>query len=380
MQHPFSAYRKLFPILERTVQLSSCSQSALCLPVRRAIDDYLEVWLRRGADWGYWMEQVALARAEFARMIGARLEDVAVLGSVSDAASSIASALHFAAQRREIVSTTLDFPSLCHVWLAQAPRGAQVRLVQAEAGNARATERIVAAVGAQTALLSVSQACYYDGQLVDIAASGKAARAQGAIQFVDAYQSAGAIAIDVRAQEVDILAAGAQKYLLGIPGIAFLYVRPALAQRLTPTVTGWFGRVDPFAFDPAGLDFAAGAARFHTGTPPMMCASVARASMQLLNEIGVAAIEDYLRQLSAVALEEAQRLGLVVASPADLAAKGANTAIRIPGANAAQVEARMLEAGYVVSARSDVIRIAPHFYNSADDVSGALRALAGLIR
>lgn len=378
MKHPFSSYRKLFPILDHTIQLSSCSQSALSLPVRRAIDEYLEVWLKRGADWGYWMEQVALARAEFARMIHAQPDDIAVLGSVSDAASSIASALHFEADRREIVTTTLDFPSICHVWLAQAPRGAQMRFVQAEAGSTDTTERIAGALDAQTALVSVSHACFYDGQRVDIAATGREARRHGAIQFVDAYQSAGAITIDVEAQAVDILAAGAQKYLLGIPGIAFLYVRPTLARRLTPTVTGWFGRVDPFAFDPAGLDFAAGAARFNTGTPPMMCASVARASMALLNEIGIPAIEDYLGQLSAVALEEAARLGLVVASPADAAAKGANTAIRVP--DAARIEARMLEAGYVVSARNDVIRIAPHFYNTAEDVTGALRALAGLIR
>ena len=378
MKHPFSSYRKLFPILDNAVQLSSCSQSALSLPVRQAIDEYLEVWVRRGADWGYWMDQVALARAEFARMIHANAEDIAVLGSVSDAASAIASALRFDDGRPEVVTSTLDFPSICHVWLAQQPRGAQVRLVQAEAGRTDTTQRIAAAIDDRTALASVSQACFYDGQIVDIAATGRAARAQGAIQFVDAYQSAGSIAIDVRAQEVDILAAGAQKYLLGIPGIAFLYVRPALARQLVPTVTGWFGRVNPFAFDPAQLDFADSATRFNTGTPPMMCASVARASMALLNEIGVPAIEAYLQQLSAVAIEEAARLDLEVASPLDPAAKGANTAIRI--ADAAAVEARMLQSGYVVSARNDVIRIAPHFYNTADDVVGALRELARLTR
>src|SRR6218665_112962 len=210
---------------------------------------------------------------------------------------------------------------------------------------------------------------------------GGAARAQGALQFVDAYQSAGAVSIDVRAQELDMLAAGAQKYLLGIPGIAFLYVRPTLAQRLRPMITGWFGRVDPFAFDPLHLDFADGAARFNTGTPPMMCACAARASMALLNEIGIPAIEAYLAELSALALEEAARLGLSVASPGACGApvaKGANTAIRIP--NAARVEAQMLQSGYVVSARNDVIRIAPHFYNQADEVVGALRELARLTR
>ncbi|MDM0016413.1 aminotransferase class V-fold PLP-dependent enzyme [Variovorax saccharolyticus] len=378
MKHPFSSYRKLFPILDNAVQLSSCSQSALSLPVRQAIDEYLDVWVRRGADWGYWMDQVALARAEFARMIHANVEDIAVLGSVSDAASAIASALRFDAGRPEVVTSTLDFPSICHVWLAQQPRGAQVRLVEAEAGRTDTAQRIAAAIDDRTALVSVSQACFYDGQIVDIAATGQAARAQGALQFVDAYQSAGSIAIDVRAQKVDILAAGAQKYLLGIPGIAFLYVRPALARQLVPTVTGWFGRVNPFAFDPAQLDFADSATRFNTGTPPMMCASVARASMALLNEIGVPAIQAYLQQLSAVAIEEAARLDLEVASPLDPAAKGANTAIRI--ADAAAIEARMLQSGYVVSARNDVIRIAPHFYNTADDVVGALRELARLTR
>src|SRR6218665_28830 len=216
------------------------------------------------------------------------------------------------------------------------------------------------AMGARPALVSVSQVCFYDGQIVDIAAPGRAARAQGALQFVDAYQSAGAVSIDVRAQELDMLAAGAQKYLLGIPGIAFLYVRPTLAQRLRPMITGWFGGVDPFAFDPLHLDFADGAARFNTGTPPMMCACAARAAM---------------------ALEEAARLGLSVASPGACGApvaKGANTAVRIP--NAARVEAQMLQSGYVVSARNDVIRIAPHFYNQADEVVGALRELARLTR
>ncbi|MGJ7507517.1 aminotransferase class V-fold PLP-dependent enzyme [Variovorax sp. GT1P44] len=378
MNHPFSSYRKLFPILDNAVQLSSCSQSALSLPVRQAIDDYLDVWVRRGADWGYWMDQVALSRAEFARMIHADVDDIAVLGSVSDAASSIASTQRFNEDRRDIVTTTLDFPSICHVWLAQQPRGARVRFVEGEAGSTTATERIASTIDAQTALVSVSHACFYDGQIVDIAATGRAAREHGAIQFVDAYQSAGSIAIDVREQEVDVLAAGAQKYLLGIPGIAFLYVRPELARRLTPSVTGWFGRVNPFEFNPAKLDFAAGATRFNTGTPPMMCASVARASMSLLNEIGIPAIEAYLAELSAVAIEEAARLGLSVASPTTPSAKGANTAVRI--ANAGQVEAQMLQSGYVVSARNDVIRIAPHFYNTADDVVGALRELARLTR
>ncbi|MCK9512263.1 MAG: aminotransferase class V-fold PLP-dependent enzyme [Pigmentiphaga sp.] len=377
MSHPFAEYRRLFPILQQAAQLSSCSQSAMSLPVRDAITQYLDGWEKRGMDWGGWMEGVAGARAEFARLIGASLDDIAVLGSVSDAASSVVSSLSFPAERRYVVASTLDFPSLCHVWLAQEPRGAKVRFVEGRPGVDDAAARLSAAVADDTAVVAVSHASFYDGQLTDLAASAQAAHEHGALQFVDAYQSAGSVPIDVVAQGVDVLAAGAQKYLLGIPGIAFLYVSPARAAQLQPAVTGWFGRVEPFAFDPRKLDFPATGAKFNTGTPPMLPAAAAHAALRLLNEIGVEAIQGWLRQLSAVAMAEADALGLEVVSPRNLDAKGGNTAIRVAGASA--VEQAMAQRGYIVSARNDVIRIAPHFYNTVDEVAGAVRTLAELV-
>lgn len=378
MTHPFAEYRALFPILEQAAQLSSCSQSALSLPVRDAIHDYLEVWQTRGADWPYWMERVAGARAQFAELIGARLEDIAVLGSVSDAASSVVSALDFPSSRNGVVASTLDFPSLCHVWLAQAPRGAQLRFVDGTPGNADPAQGLIDALDDHTALLAVSHASFYDGQLTDLGRTATAAKAHGTLMFVDAYQSAGSVPIQVHEQGVPVLAAGAQKYLLGIPGIAFLYVAPDLAPRLQPKVTGWFGRVNPFAFDPRQLDFPPGGERFNTGTPPMLPAAAAEAALKLLNQIGVAPIAAWLATLSQVAIEEAEALGLEVVSPRQVGAKGGNTAIRV--GQAAPLERAMAAQGYIVSARNDVIRIAPHFYNTTDEVAGAVRALARLLR
>lgn len=74
--------------------------------------------------------------------------------------------------------------------------------------------------------------------------------------------------IDVVRDDIDVLVCGAQKFLLGCPGIAFMYVRRTLAQTLEPANTGWFGRVNPLAFDIRTLDYAEGARRFDTGTPP----------------------------------------------------------------------------------------------------------------
>src|SRR5690606_34347737 len=123
---------------------------------RDAIQAYLSGWEAKGMDWAGWMDGVAGARAEFARMIGAEVDDVAVLGCVSDAASSVVSALRFDEDRAGIVAGTLDFPSLCHVWLAQEPRGAKVQFVESRAGATDAGDQLASAVSDDTALLAVS--------------------------------------------------------------------------------------------------------------------------------------------------------------------------------------------------------------------------------
>ncbi len=376
--HPFAHTRADFPLLATKAQLSSCSQSALGTPVAAAIEEYLRLWRDYGMAWGPWMDAVEGAKQEFASLIGAQAQDIAVCASVSDAASSIASALDFAGGRNGIVVGANEFPSLGHVWLAQGRRGARVRFAQADGEGWIAPESYESAIAGLDgcALVSVSHASFYNGALQDIASITRMARAHGAITFVDAYQSAGALKLDVQRDGIDLLAAGAQKFLLGCPGIAFLYVRPGLATQLTPTNTGWFGRVNPFAFDIQGLDFPPHAGRFNTGTPPMINAHAAEAALRYLGRFDAQAVEAYLRHLGAVTIAEAQRLGLGVATPANPARRAVTTAIRVRDAHA--VEGRMAAAGYIVSARNDVIRIAPHFYNTEAEVIGAVRALAAI--
>ena len=98
--------------------------------------------------------------------------------------------------------------------------------------------------------------------------------------------------------------------------------------------------------------------------------------MAILNTLDMGQVEAHIEQLSVVALHEAARHGLSVASPLDPRRKGSNTAIRVN--DSAGVERKMAEAGFIVSARGAVIRIAPHFYNTEQDVAGAVAALAGI--
>jgi len=378
MSHfPFEAQRSQFPILAHKAQLSSCSQSALSIPVTDAIARYMASWSEKGMDWGGWAVVLDQAKAEFARLINADAADIAVMSCVSDLASSVGNCLQFDGERNRIVLGEIDFPSLGHVWLAQQARGAQVQFAQPDAGGEIALEDYAHLINDRTRLVSVSHVSYSNGFRQDIAAIGALAHAQEALFFVDAYQSVGAMAIDVVRDGIDILVCGGQKYLLGCPGIAFMYVRHDLAQQLRPANTGWFGRVNPFAFDIRLLDYADGARRFDTGTPPYINAAAAGAGMALLNRVGIDRVEAHIENLSRVAIDTATSLGLPIASPRDPKRKGSNTAIRVN--DSAGVERKMAQAGYVVSARGPLIRVAPHFYNTEEEVAGAMRALARMV-
>lgn len=378
MSHfPFEAQRAQFPILARKAQLASCSQSALSIPVSDAIARYMESWSEQGMDWAGWGVVLEQAKAEFGRLINADAADIAVMSCVSDLASSVGNCLQFVGERDGIVLGEIDFPSLGHVWLAQQARGAKVQFAQPDAAGEIALEDYARLIDGRTRLVSVSQVSYSNGVKQDIAAIAQLARAQGALFFVDAYQSVGVMQIDVQRDGIDMLVCGAQKYLLGCPGIAFMYVRREVADQLKPINTGWFGRVNPFAFDIRKLDYAQGARRFDTGTPPYINGAAACAGMAMLNTLDMATVEAHIEHLSAVARDAAAGHGLPNASPQDPRRKGSNTAIRVN--DSATVERKMAEAGFIVSARGALIRIAPHFYNTEEEVAMALAALARIV-
>jgi selenocysteine lyase/cysteine desulfurase len=294
----------------------------------------------------------------------------------------VASALDSRGARRVVVASEAEFPTVGHVWLAQAPRGAEVRWVPVRDGVVRLGD-YDALLDGSTAIVSAAHGYYQNGAVQDVAEIARKAHAAGALIYVDAYQTMGTRPIDVRALDVDFLAAGNLKYLMGIPGIAFLYVRPELRDRLRPTVTGWFGRVDPFAFDAKRLDWADAARRFDSGTPPIAAAYVARAGMELVAEAGLERIAAWTSVLSERLIAGGAARGLEVHGLAAMRAaaqggapdKAPSTAFVCRG-DSHRVEAAMRARGVLASARGPVVRMAPHFYSSVADVDRALDVLA----
>lgn len=367
-------WRQRIPLFAaNTIPMNACSHAPQTSVTRAAAERYLEGWNRRGMDWDGWMEEVAQAKRAFAKLINASADEIAVFSSVSEATSAVASALDFGTKRSKVVVTEAEFPTIGHVWLAQERRGARVAWVPVR-GGAVAIDDYDAVVDDTTAIVSACHGYYENGCTQDLSAIAAKAHAEGALVYVDAYQTLGTTPVNVKASGVDFLASGCLKFLMGIPGIAFLYVRKELIKTLRPTVTGWFGRANPFGFDVKKLDWARTASRFDSGTPPVLNAYVARAGIEIVTGLGVGKIRAWHEVLAQRLIDGGRERGLMLHGPADVSRKTATTGFVVPDAHG--VEARMRVQGVIASARGPVIRLSPHFYNTIEDVDRALDVLA----
>ena len=365
------AFRKLFPIFDERVYLNSCSQGALGHPVQAALEEFMASWHRHGNPWELWCERMEELRAEFAGLINAEPDEVAVTFSASTAVGALASALDWS-ERPRVVTSDLDFPTMGHVWLAQRARGAEVRYARAE-GDRLPLRAFAAEMDGRTGIVATTHVCYRNGFKTDLAGLAELAHAHGAPLLVDAFQSLGTEPVDVRALGVDALVTGTLKYLLGTPGVALLYVRRELAERLRPTDTGWFGQTDPFAYDVHHLDYAPGARRFQSGSPPVPAVYAALAAVRLLRQVGLDAVREHVRALSGRFIAGAERRGLRLMTPAEPDRRGPLVMVRCRDVQ--RLIERLGERGVLCSTRDGALRVSFHYYNLVEDVDALLAGL-----
>lgn len=367
-----AAFRAHFPAFADSVHLASCSQGALSDALAAELFEFQHTIREHGAPWDKWMAKVAEARALFAQLIGADADDIAVVPSASEGAYQVASTQAWS-ERPGIVTTDLEFPSLGHVWLAQQGRGADVQFVAHHDGLVD-TEDYAALITERTRLVSVPLVSYANGLRFPVREVAALARENGARSFVDAYQGLGVEPVDVTELGCDYLVSGSLKYLLGISGIAFLYVRPGLRDAVSPPLTGWFGRTNPFEFDPRHLDYPEHARRFETGTPSIPSAYGAVAGLKMVHQVDAHRVRDHIGGLTGQLQQRLLDAGERLRSPLDDARRGPLVALadRDPDALAAFLAGRRI----VCSARGDVLRMSLHYYNVESDLDAVVAAIA----
>jgi kynureninase len=364
-------YRDRFPILAETTYLINHSLGAMPAAVEERLLEYAHAWNTRGVrawEEGWW-ELPLTVGDQIARIVGAPPGSVSMHQNVTIAEAIVLSCFEPGGERRRIVYEEGNFPSVRYLY--QAAPGFEVVVAPDDAGVAEAIDE-------RTLLVPVTHVLYKTGEIQDIETIVARAHEQGALVVLDAYQSAGAVLLDVTALGVDFAVGGSVKWLCGGPGAAWLYVRPELAETLAPALTGWQAHARPFAFEPR-QDYAGGAARFLTGTPNVPALYAATAGYDVIEEVGVDRIRERSLEQTTLLLELLDEHGLESGTPRDPARRGGTVAVQVPEHDAICHELAVRE--IICDSRPDVgLRLGPHFFNSDDELRYAVEQIVELSR
>jgi kynureninase len=353
-------YRREFPILESTTYLVSHSLGAMPRGAAERLARFSSEWAERGIRaWAEgWWETPMRVGDQVARIIGAPPGSTIMHQNVAVAESVVLSCFRpVDPARNRVVYERGNFPSVRYLYQAQPDL--EVVVCEAE-------QEIVERIDERTLLVPISHVLFKAGEIQDVEPIVARAHEVGAHVVLDCYQSAGIVPLDVTALGVDFAVGGSVKWLNGGPGNGWLYVRPDLVETLEPTAIGWQAHERPFAFEEE-LTYAAGAARFLTGTPNVPAHYAATAGYDLIEEIGVERIRENSLRQTALLIELADAAGFEVVSPRSPKRRGGTVAIRVPEFPA--VHAVLEERGTLCDFRPDAgIRLGPHYYNTDEEL------------
>jgi kynureninase len=377
-----TGYRDRFPILASTTYLINHSLGAMPAEAARRLELFAHEWATRGARaWGEgWWDSPVRVGDLVGSIVGAPPGSTVMHQNVTVAEAIVLSCFDLKPPRNRIVFEAGLFPSVRYVQQAWTRFGAEVVVCD----NA---EAVIDAIDERTLLVPVSHVLFKTAEIQPIERIVARAHEVGAHVCLDAYQSAGAVPLDVTELGIAFCVGGSVKWLCGGPGAGWLYVRPDLAEELEPAFAGWQGHARPFAFEDE-MEPARGAARFLTGTPVVAANYAASAGYELIEEIGIDRIRANSMRQTALLVELVDEAGFELTSPRAPELRGGSVVFRVPEFQA--VHAELAARDIICDYRPDAgLRFGPHFFTTDDEIrfaveqvteilaSGAHRARAG---
>lgn len=379
-----------FPRSLDCVYLDTAARGLLPLSAREAVMRHLDRRVEGSADKQAMFETVERARAAFAALIRADVDEIAITKNVSEGLSIVAAALPWRAGDNVVLCLDLEHPNNVYPWLNLGRRlDVEVRTVPHRDGHIPADD-MAAAIDERTRLVSVSTVSFSPGFRTELMQIARACREHDVLLLADGVQSVGILDTDVEALGVDALAVSTQKGLLGLYGFGFLYCRRAWAERLSPAALARFG-VDLGSAHEAAMGqrhyaLMPGARRFDLGNYNYPGAIAVEASLKLINAVGTPVIERHVVRLARRLAQGLIEIGLPLAGGApgphttSIVSLGRLGAGGFDASNEPEIAAqhRHLTAhGVALTVRRGLLRFALHLYNTDDDIDRVLELLRG---
>jgi kynureninase len=370
-------WRKEFPIVDTCTYLVSHSLGAMPRRTAAYLQQFADEWSTRGVRaWSEgWWEAGRTTGDLLAPVIGVPKGSISMHQNVTVALSIIASCYRFDGTRNRIVMTDLEFPSNMYLFEGFRRYGADIVYVPSDDAMRTNLDRLLDAIDERTLLVPLSLVLFKSAYIQNAEAVIEKAHRVGARVILDIYQAAGTVPMNIEALKADFAVGGSVKWLCGGPGAGYLYVRPDLAPQLEPGIVGWAAHASPFRFATGAIEYAGAPERFQSGTPNVPSIYSARAGYEIVAEIGVKAIRARSLGLTRRLMDLAADAGFRVNTPDADAERGGAVIVDVP--NGAAVADELIRREVIVDYRPGAgIRMAPHFYNTMEEIDHAMATLS----
>ncbi len=372
-------WRSEFPIVETCTYLVSHSLGAMPRRTAAYLQEFADAWSSRGVRAWHegWWEIGRETGNLLAPVLGVATDTISMHQNVTVAQAIVASCFSYDGPRRKIVMSELEFPSNHYLFEGFRRYGAEIVYVPSADPIRLDLQRFLDAIDERTVLVPLSLVLFKSAAITDARAVIEKAHRVGAHVVLDVYQGAGTVPMALEEWQTDFAVGGSVKWLCGGPGAGYLYVRPDLAPRLHPSVIGWAAHESPFDFATGPVRYAGNPERFQSGTPNVPSLYSARAGYEIVASIGVPAIRERSLALTRRIIDAAQAAGYRLNTPLDDRERGGSVILDVP--DAARIADELIARGVIVDFRPGAgIRMAPHFYNTEQEIDSAMSILSDL--
>ncbi|NJN16099.1 MAG: aminotransferase class V-fold PLP-dependent enzyme [Oscillochloris sp.] len=377
MNSALADYRAEFPITERYAYLSHAAVSPINRRVAAAVQGYIEEAQYDSPMnlFPKWIGTMGDLRQRLATLINAASpEEIALMPNTASGINTVAVSLPLRPGDNVLVLDG-DYPANVYPWQQLAYKGVLTKVVPQRNGGLD-LDLLTARIDARTRVIALSTVMFATGFRNDLEAVGRICKERGIYFAVDGIQSLGVLPMDVQACNIDFLAAGSQKWLLSAPGAGLLYVRRERLAELEPgAYVGAGSVVDFMNYLDYNLTFPATADRFNLGTPNISGALALHAAVSLIQEVGVERIAHHVGTLVDALITDLQERGFILCADTAPQHRSGIVVAQVPDGMAACQ--KLESAAVIATARGAGVRLAPHFYNTVDEVMRVGAALEG---
>ena len=371
----FGALRRQFPTLDNWVYLDTAAKAPLPKCAEEAMISYMaDMWEQVG-ERAFSIQEIERARETLARLVGVSPSTVSFLKNTSEGINIVAHGLGLEAGDKVLISE-FEHSACVLPWRRLEKIGVEVVVVRGSDGRIP-PESFIEKMDDRTRAVGVSWVAYGNGYRFDIPAIAAACRERDIVLAVDGIQAIGVLATPLTELGADVVVAGGFKGLLSPTGTGFLYCREGFASRIEPAYVARFSFESDDKWQQP-LRLATDSSRFEYGNPNYLGIWVMRHSVELILDIGLDQIERQVEDLTTYLYERVEDRGFKVVTPKPWHERAGILSFDV--SKPEMVRQQLLDRRIVVNVRDgNTLRVAPHFYNTRQDIDTLVGALVELV-